>query len=174
MLLPGVAGAISLVLALFAFQVLPVNYAGIGLIILGIAFMIGEAVVPSFGALGIGGVIAFVIGSVILLDTDVPGYGISPALIAAVALVSALFFIFIIGMAVKARRRPVVSGQEELIGAIGTVLEDFESEGHIRIHSEVWNAHSIVPMRKGEQVRVQSMQGLVLNVEPISRENTGG
>jgi membrane-bound serine protease (ClpP class) len=174
MLLPGVAGAISLVLALFAFQVLPVNYAGIGLIILGIAFMIGEAVVPSFGALGIGGIIAFVIGSVILLDTDVPGYGISPALIAAVALVSALFFIFIIGMAVKARRRPVVSGQEELIGAIGTILEDFENEGHIRIHSEVWNARSRVPLRKGEQVRVRSMQGLVLNVEPITRENTGG
>lgn len=174
MLLPGVAGAISLVLALFAFQVLPVNYAGIGLIILGIAFMIGEAVVPSFGALGIGGIIAFVIGSVILLDTDVPGYGISPALIAAVALVSALFFIFIIGMAVKARRRPIVSGQEELLGALGTVLEDFESEGRVRIHSEVWNARSRVSLRKGEQVRVLSMQGLVLNVEPISRENTGG
>jgi membrane-bound serine protease (ClpP class) len=174
MLLPGVAGAISLVLALFAFQVLPVNYAGIGLIILGIAFMIGEAVVPSFGALGIGGIIAFVIGSVILLDTDVPGYGISPALIGAVALVSALFFIFIIGMALKARQRPVVSGQEELIGAIGTILEDFENEGHIRLHSEVWNARSRVPLRKGEQARVQSMQGLILNVEPITRENTGG
>jgi len=111
---------------------------------------------------------------VILLDTEVPGYGISPALIAAVALVSALFFIFIIGMAVKARRRPIVSGQEELLGALGTVLEDFESEGRVRIHSEVWNARSRVSLRKGEQVRVLSMQGLVLNVEPISRENTGG
>lgn len=174
MMLPGVAGAICLVLALFAFQVLPVNYAGVGLIILGIAFMIGEAVVPSFGALGIGGIIAFVIGSVILLDTDVPGYGISPGLIAAVALVSAAFFIFVIGMAVKARRRPVVSGREELIGAIGTILEDFENDGRIRIHGEVWNAHSSVPLHKGQQVRVHSMQGLVLNVEPDTRENAGG
>lgn len=174
MMLPGVAGAICLVLALFAFQVLPVNYAGVGLIILGIAFMIGEAVVPSFGALGIGGIIAFVIGSVILLDTNVPGYGISPALIAAVALISAAFFIFVIGMAVKARRRPIVSGQEELIGAIGIVLEDFEGDGRIRIHSEVWNAHSIVPLHAGQQVRVGNMRGLVLDVEPLTRENTGG
>jgi membrane-bound serine protease (ClpP class) len=174
MLLPGVAGAICLMLALFAFQVLPVNYAGIGLIILGIAFMIGEAVVPSFGALGIGGIIAFIIGSVILLDTNVPGYGISPSLIGAVALVSAAFFIFVIGMALKARGRPVVSGQEELIGAIGIILEDCERDGHIRIHSEVWNAHTSVPLQKGQKVRVRSMRGLVLNVEPVTQENTGG
>ena len=174
MLLPGVAGAICLMLALFAFQVLPVNYAGIGLIILGVAFMIGEAVVPSFGALGIGGIIAFIIGSVILLDTNVAGYGISPSLIGAVALVSAAFFIFVIGMALKARRRPVVSGQEELIGAIGIILEDCEHDGRIRIHSEVWNAHSSVPLQKGQKVRVRSIRGLVLNVEPVTQENTGG
>ena len=173
MLLPGVAGAICLVLALFAFQVLPVNYAGIGLIVLGIAFMIAEAVVPSFGALGIGGVIAFVIGSVILLDTNVPGYGISPSLIGAVALVSAIFFIFVIGMALKARHRPIVSGREELIGAVGTVLEDFEKDGRLRIHGEVWSARSKVPVQKGQQVRVRSMRGLVLNVEPVDQENTG-
>ena len=174
MLLPGVAGAISLILALFAFQVLPVNYAGIGLIVLGIAFMIGEAVVPSFGALGIGGIIAFVIGSVILLDTNVPGYGISPSLIAAVALVSALFFIFVIGMAIKARRRPIVSGREELIGAVGTVLEDFDKDGRIRIHGEVWSACSSEPLHKGQQVRVHGMRGLVLNVEPVIQESAGG
>ncbi len=174
MVLPGVAGAISLMLAMFAFQVMPVNYAGIGLIILGIAFMVGEAVVPSFGALGIGGIIAFVIGSVILLDTNVPGYGISPALIGAVALVSAGFFIFVIGMALKARRRPVVSGREELVGAVGTILEDCQSDCRMRIHGELWNAHSSVPLRKGRQVRVRSIQGLILNVEPVSPENAGG
>ena len=174
MMLPGVAGAISLMLALFAFQVLPVNYAGVGLIVLGIAFMIAEAVVPSFGALGIGGVIAFVIGSVILMDTNVPGYGIAPGLIAAVTLASAAFFIFVVGMAVKARRRPVVSGREELIGGVGTILDDFEKDGRIRIHGEVWNARSTVPLHKGQQVRVKSMQGLVLNVEPVAEENTGG
>jgi len=174
MVLPGVAGAICLMLALFAFQVLPVNYAGIGLIILGIAFMVGEAVVPSFGALGIGGIVAFVIGSVILLDTNVPGYGISPGLIGAVALVSAGFFIFVIGMALRARRRPVVSGREELLGAVGTVLDDFVAEGRIRIHGEVWSAHSNEPVHKGQHVRVNGMQGLILNVEPVIQENVGG
>ncbi len=169
MLLPGVAGAICLVLALFAFQVLPVNYAGMGLIILGIAFMVAEALVPSFGALGIGGMIAFVIGSVILLDTDMPGYGVSPGLIAAFALTSAAFFIFVIGAAVKARHRPVVSGREELIGGTGVVLEDFAGDGHIRIHSEVWNAHASVPLRQGQQVRVIAMEGLTLHVEPVNQ-----
>ena len=114
------------------------------------------------------------IGSVILLDTNVPGYGISPSLIAAVALVSAAFFIFVIGMAIKARRRPIVSGREELIGAIGTILEDFEKDGRIRIHGEVWSARSSVPVHKGQQVRVRNMQGLILNVEPLTQDNTGG
>lgn len=168
MVLPGVAGAISLLLALFAFQVMPVNYAGVALILLGIAFMIGEALVPSFGALGIGGLIAFIIGSVILIDTDVPGYGISPELIGALSLTSAAFFIFVVGMAVKARRRPVVSGKEEMIGATGTVLEDFEHKGRIRVHGEVWSASSSVPLRKGQRVRVIAMEGLILHVEPLT------
>ena len=91
--LPGVVGGICLLLALYAFQVLPINFAGLGLIILGIAFMVAEAFMPSFGALGIGGVIAFVVGSIILLDTDVEGYTIAWPLIADVALVSAAFFL---------------------------------------------------------------------------------
>jgi len=170
MVLPGVAGAISLMLALFAFQVMPINYAGMGLIILGIAFMIGEALVPSFGSLGVGGLIAFVIGSVILIDTNVPGYGISPALIAAVSLTSAAFFIFVVGMAIKARRRPVVSGREEMVGGKGVVLDDFDGSGRIRIHGEVWNARSKAPLRQGQQVRVIMMDGLILHVEPVARE----
>jgi membrane-bound serine protease (ClpP class) len=171
MVLPGVAGAICLMLALFAFQVMPVNFAGVGLIILGIAFMIGEAVVPSFGSLGIGGLIAFVIGSVILIDTDMPGYGISPGLIAAFTLTSAAFFIFVVGMAIKARRRPVVSGREEMVGGKGVVMDDFEGSGRIRIHGEVWNAHSKVPLHQGQQVRVIMMDGLILHVEPVVQEN---
>jgi membrane-bound serine protease (ClpP class) len=174
MVLPGVAGAISLLLAMFAFQVMPVNYAGVGLIILGIAFMVGEALMPSFGSLGIGGLIAFVIGSVILIDTDVPGYGISPGLIAALSLASAAFLIFVVGMALKARRRPVVSGREELIGGTGVALENFDGDGHIRIHSEIWNARSGVPLRKGQQVRVIAMEGLILKVEPVTRNALGG
>jgi membrane-bound serine protease (ClpP class) len=170
MVLPGVAGAICLMLALFAFQVMPVNYAGMGLIILGIAFMIGEALVPSFGSLGIGGLIAFAIGSVILIDTDVPGYGISQELIAAFTLISAAFFIFVVGMAIKARRRPVVSGREEMVGGKGVVLDDFDGSGRIRIHGEVWNARSKVPLRQGQQVRVIMMDGLILHVVPVAGE----
>ena len=169
MVLPGVAGAISLLLALFAFQVMPVSYAGVALIMLGVAFMIAEAVVPSFGALGIGGLIAFIIGSVILIDTDVPGYGISPELIGAFSLTSAAFFIFVVGMAVKARRRPVVSGREEMIGARGLVLDDFDKTGRIRVHGEVWNASSNTPLRNGQQVRVVAIDGLTLRVEPWER-----
>jgi membrane-bound serine protease (ClpP class) len=167
--LPGVAGAICLLLALFAFQLLPINYAGLGLIVLGVAFMVAEAFVPSFGALGIGGVIAFVIGSVILIDTDVPGYGIPWALVIPLALASALFMFFVVGMAIKARGRPVVSGREELAGAQGEVLEDFEREGWARVHGENWRITSATPLRRGQKVRVLGMQGLMLQVEP---ENT--
>lgn len=167
MVLPGVVGAISLILALFAFQVLPINYAGLGLIVIGIAFMVGEALLPSFGALGIGGLIAFVIGSVMLLETEMPGYGISYAVIAALAIASAIFFVFVIGMALKARRRPVVSGREQMTGSEGVVLEDFEHQGHIRIHGELWMAVAARPLRKGQRVRVTRVDGLNLHVEPF-------
>lgn len=167
MVLPGVVGAICLLLALFAFQVLPINYAGLALIAVGIAFMIGEALLPSFGALGIGGLIAFVIGSVMLLETEAPGYGISYAVIAAFSALSALLFIVVIGLALKARRRPVVSGREELVGAVGTVLEDFEQRGPIRAHGELWTAAADQPLRKGQQVRVVKVEGLLLRVVPV-------
>jgi membrane-bound serine protease (ClpP class) len=170
-ILPGVAGAISLVLALYAFQILPVNYAGLALLSLGLMFMLAEAFVPSFGALGIGGVIGFVIGSIILFDQSGTGYAVSLPLILALALLSAGFFMFVVGAAIKARRRPVVSGREELLQASGEVLEDFAGSGLIRVHGEVWQAVTKVPLRRGEKVRVRSVEGLVLNVEPETEEN---
>lgn len=166
-IVPGVVGAISLILALFALQVLPVNYAGLGLIILGIIFMSAEAFVPSFGALGIGGLIAFVIGSIMLIDTDAPGYGISPALIATVSVTSAAFFIFVLGMVVKARERPVVSGQEQMVGAQGTAREDFSDQGWVHVHGETWRARTNRPVRRGQRVRVTGMDELLLEIEPI-------
>jgi membrane-bound serine protease (ClpP class) len=169
--LPGVVGGICLLLALFAFQLLPVSFAGLGLIVLGIAFMVAEAFVPSFGALGIGGVIAFVAGSVLLLDTEVPGFGISWWLIGSVALVSALFFLSVVTLALKARRRRIVSGEEELIGARGVALAAFHHEGRIRIHSEDWNARSPVPLTSGQPVRVTGRDGLTLLVEPQPKED---
>jgi membrane-bound serine protease (ClpP class) len=164
--LPGVVGAISLLLALFALQVLPVNYAGLALLILGIIFMVSEAFVPSFGALGIGGLIAFVIGSIIMIDTDMPGYGISLPLIFTFTAISGVFSLGIIGMAIKARARPVVSGQEELLKARGTVQQDFIDEGWIHIHGESWRAKSVVPLKRGQTVRVTRIDGLTLFVEP--------
>lgn len=165
--LPGVVGAISLVLALFALQVLPVNYAGLGLLILGIIFMVSEAFVESFGALGIGGLVAFVMGSILLIDTEAGGYGVSLPLIVSFSALSAVFVLGIIGMALKARQRAVVSGREQLIGASGRVLEDFDGDGRIHIHGENWQATSVQPLKRGQAVRVIRIDGLVLHVEPI-------
>lgn len=166
MVLPGVVGAICVLIALYAFQMLPVNYAGLALILLGIGFMVGEAFFPAYGSLGIGGVIAFVVGSVILIDTDIPGYGIPFALIGGFAAASAAFLMLMIGVALKARRRPVVSGREELIGSAGEVLEDFEQEGWARVHSETWRVRAAMPLKAGQRVRIAAMDGLVLDVVP--------
>ena len=170
--LPGVIGGVCLLLALYAFQVLPINYAGLGLILLGMAFMVAEAFVPSFGALGIGGVIAFVVGSIILMDTDVEGYTIAWPLIAAVATLSAAFFIGVVLMALKARGRRVVSGREEMLDAVGEVLEDFKGEGRIRVHSEEWQARSGVALTRGQKIKVVGIDGLILKVEPYNQEGS--
>ncbi|RME34421.1 MAG: nodulation protein NfeD [Gammaproteobacteria bacterium] len=171
-ILPGVAGGICLLLALFAFQLLPVSYAGLALVLLGAGLMVAEAFVPSFGVLGIGGLIAFVIGSILLIDVDQPGYGIEPWLIGAVALFSGLFFILVIGMAVRAQRKPVVSGREELLGARGVALEDFGGRGRVRVHGETWHALTEHPLRRGQEVRVTGISGLTLRVEPLSGART--
>ena len=164
--LPGVIGGICLLLALYAFQVLPISYAGLGLILLGIAFMVAEAFAPSFGALGIGGVVAFVVGSIILMDTDVEGYTVAWQLIAVVTALSALFFIGVVVLALKARRRSVVSGREEMIGAVGETLEALKGTGRVRVHSEEWQARSHTPLKRGQKIKVIGMDGLVLIVEP--------
>ncbi len=168
--LPGVAGAICLLIALYALQLLPVNYAGVALILLGMAFMVAEVFVPAYGSLGIGGIVAFVIGSVMLIDTDVPGFILPWSLIAAISITSALFVFVVIGMAMQARKRPVVSGSEEMIGAAGEVIDDFAQEGWALIHSENWKVRSTVPLKRGQKVRVTAIDGLVLQVAP---ENAG-
>ena len=166
-IVPGTIGAICLLLALYAFQLLPINYAGMALILLGVALMVAEAFEPSFGVLGIGGVIAFVIGSIILIDTEVPGFGIDISVIITFAITSALIFIFVIGMAFKARRRPVVSGLEEMLGGTAIVVNDFDDKGTVTIHSEKWQAVSDVPLHKDQQVKVIDVKGLILQVEPL-------
>jgi len=166
-IIPGTVGGICLLLALYAFQLLPINYAGMGLILLGIALMVGEAFEPSFGMLGIGGLIAFVFGSIILMDTTAPGYGIDISVIATFAISSIIMFSIVIGMAIKARRRPVVSGMDELLGSEALVIDDFENDGKVKLHSEIWNAHSDSILQKGQYVKVTGIKGLTLNVEPL-------
>lgn len=166
LVLPGVAGTIALLIALYALHLLPVSYAGLALILLGIAFMAAEVFLPAFGSLGIGGLIAFVVGSVILVDTDVPGFGVPIGLIAGVAAASAAFLVVVVGMAVGARRRPVVSGREAMLGSPGEVLYDFEDEGWARVQSETWRVTSRSSMKAGQRVRVAAINGLVLEVLP--------
>jgi membrane-bound serine protease (ClpP class) len=172
-ILPGVVGAISLLIAAYALQMLPVNFVGVALIIVGIAFMVAEAFVPAFGALGIGGGLALVVGSVMMMDTDVPGFVIPWPLIAAIAIFSALFVFLVIGMAMQARRRPVVSGAEEIVGGHGVVVDDFEEQGWVRMHSENWMAKSKIPLKRGQRVRITAVNGLMLEVAPESDETKG-
>ena len=167
LVLPGVVGAICVLLAMYAFHLLPVNYAGLLLIVLGIAFMVAEAFLPAFGSLGIGGLIALVLGSIILIDADsVPaGFDIPYSLIGGVAAASAAFLFFTIGVAVRNRRRPVLTGREQMIGASAEALEDFEREGWARVHGESWRVRSNAPVRRGDRLQVTAIDGLILTVE---------
>ena len=167
LILPGVVGAICVLLAMYAFHLLPVNYAGLLLIVLGIGFMVAEAFLPSFGSLGIGGLVALVLGSIILIDADaVPsGFDIPYTLIGGVALASAAFLFLTIGMGIRHRRRPAITGRESMIGATAEALEDFEREGWARVHGESWRVRSNAPVRRGERLQVKSMDGLILTVE---------
>ena len=167
LVLPGVVGAICVLLAMYAFHLLPVNYAGLLLIVLGIAFMVAEAFLPAFGSLGIGGLIALVLGSIILIDADaVPsGFDIPYSVIGGVAAASAAFVFLVVGMAVRNRRRPVLTGREQMIGASAEALEDFEQEGWARVHGESWRVRSNVPVRRGERLRVTAIDGLILTGE---------
>lgn len=166
-ILPGVIGAIALLTALYAFQALPVNYAGLALLALGVAFMVLEAFVPSFGALGIGGAIAFVVGSLILYRDEAGQIGVAIPLIATFVALSMALFLGVLGYALKTRRRPVVSGREEMLGATGVAEQDFADTGRVWVHSESWTATTRAPLRQGQRVRVIAIQGLRLEVEPL-------
>lgn len=170
MLFPGVIGSICLLLALFALQLMPISYVGLALIILGVILMISEAVAPSFGALGLGGLAAFIIGSIMLIDTDIPGYGISWALIAPVAATTAAFSFMVVGLALRARRRPVVTGAEQMIGAEGEILEVKDDEIWARVHSELWRVHCHEPLSPGMKIKVTTRHDLVLEVAPINEK----
>jgi membrane-bound serine protease (ClpP class) len=167
---PGVIGGISLLVALFALQALPVNYTGLALIAVGLGLFVAEHFAPGFGILGMGGATAFVIGSIMLIDTDVPGYRIPWQLIAAVTAATAGGLLVVLNFAMRARQRPVVSGREQLVGAIGEVLATTDSGVFARVHGEVWRIRATAPLGRGQIVRVAGIDGLVLAVEPIHSE----
>jgi membrane-bound serine protease (ClpP class) len=164
---PGVFGAVSLLLGLYALHLLPVNYAGLALMAVGIAFMVAEVFVPAFGSLGIGGLVAFVIGALMLVDTDVPGFGIPRTLIGVLALVTLAFVIVVVRMAVRARRAPIVSGIASLVGADGEMLDDATETGWATIRGETWQVCTASRLARGQRIRVVGMDGVLPRVAPM-------
>jgi membrane-bound serine protease (ClpP class) len=164
--LPGVVGAICLLVALFAFQILSVNYAGLALVVVGTGMIIAEFFFPTYGSLGVGGLIAFVVGSLILFDTDVPGLNVARPLIAAIATAGALMIAGIVWLGTRAMRHPVATGTQGMIGASAEVLADFTGKGRVRYGGELWNARSAGALRAGELARIVKVEGLTLWVEP--------
>ena len=170
-IVPGVVGAICLILAAYALQVLPVNYAGLALIIVGVALMVAEAYAPSFGALGLGGIAAFVFGAIIMFDSGVPGFGISYAFVFGLAFVFAVLLIWLLGFLLKLRRRGAVSGKESIVGGTATAMEDFSDAGKVWLEGEAWHARCRIPVTKDQQLIVTRLDGLTLYVEPVAKHD---
>ena len=162
--IPGVIGVISLLLAAYALSILPVNYAGLALMALGVGLIVAESITPSFGVMGFGGVVAFVVGSIILFDTGIPGFEAPLRVIGGVGLAAGLLMFGLVVVLARSRRRPVVSGRESLVGRRATVLEDFEDAGPVLVQGERWHAASPSPVKKGQELYVQSVDGLRLEV----------
>ncbi|AST31439.2 NfeD family protein [Ralstonia solanacearum] len=174
MVVPGILGAMCILVALYGLQMLPINYAGLALLALGLGCMVAEAFLPTFGALGVGGIVAFILGAVMLIDTQTPGYGVPIPVIVGLAVVSLAVILALSGMAVRARRRPKVSGGDMLIGMTGEVVDvdplaaDADSDGWAHIHGERWRVRCDTGIARGDRVRVIARQGLTLMVEPVA------
>jgi membrane-bound serine protease (ClpP class) len=164
---PGVVGAVALLIALFAFQILSVNYAGLALVALGVGMIVAEFFFPTFGSLGLGGLIAFIVGSLILFDTDIPGMNIGLPVIAAVATVGGLAIVAMAWIASRSLRRPVVTGVQTMVGENAEVLETFIGKGRVRYGGEIWNAVSSSAVGVGQIVRITQINGLTVWVEPV-------
>ena len=167
-IIPGVAGAIFLLLAFYALQVMPVNYVGLALIVVGLVLITAEAFVPSFGALGLGGIIALAFGSIMMFDSGVPGFGISIAFVIGMVMIFGLLLLWLATYLVKARRQGAVSGKDRIIGAHGVAMESFTGQGKVWLEGEAWSAVSKKPVEKDQSVVIRNLEGLVLIVEPVS------
>ncbi len=164
---PGTIGGISLLVALFALNMLPVDYAGAGLVLLGLGLMVAEAFIGSFGVIGIGGVIAFAVGSLFMFDANTPGFALSLSVVVAATVVTAGFFLLVVAMLFRSRRRPVVTGQEALIGSEAEAIAWEGEQGRIRLKGEIWQARALQVLRVGMRVKVIGRDGLILLVEPF-------
>ncbi|HLY62227.1 MAG TPA: nodulation protein NfeD [Terriglobia bacterium] len=165
---PGVVGAIALVLALFAFHLLPINYAGVLLIVVALVLFFLEAHTPSHGVMAAGGIVAMVVGSLILVDSPFPGAGIRLGTSLSVTLPVAVIMVFLLRIALAARRQKIVTGDVGMIDSVGTAQTDLEPEGKIFVHGEIWGARTSGKIQKGARVRVRAIDGLTLVVEPLS------
>lgn len=163
---PGTVGAICLIVGLYALAALPVNYAGVGLVVLGMVLMVAEAFAPSFGALGIGGAIAFVLGAAIFIDTDAEAFSISWPVIAGTAATTLAFSLLVVRMAISSHGRKVVSGKEQMMDETCVVVDWSGAQGHVFVHGERWSAECATPLSEGQHVRVKSINGLTLTVAP--------
>jgi len=161
----GITGAICLFLAAYGLQLLPINYAGLGLIIFGLILILAEAFIPSFGILGIGGIISFVIGGIILVDTELGVFGVSLPLLAAVTIAAAALLVWTIRIFMKVRHQPAVSGIDTFIGHTGECLDDFDKTGMVKVDGEIWQAVTDTPLEKGDRIQIESIDGLELVVK---------
>jgi membrane-bound serine protease (ClpP class) len=167
---PGVVGAVCLLLAGYAFHLLPVNYAGLALIVVGIGFIVGEVFLPSYGSLGVGGVVAFVAGALMLIDTGAGGFGIPWPLAAFLGVVTAGFLFVVVRMALQARRAPVVSGLKSMVGADGEMLEVSGETGWANIRGETWKVRTADPLTRGQRIRVIDVDGALPRVAALGGE----
>ncbi len=162
---PGLIGGISLLVALFALNLLPINYAGAGLVLLGVGLMVAEAHIGSFGVIGVGGIIAFLIGAIMMFPSGAPGFDLSLPVVAATTVMTAGLFLLVLSMLLRSRRRPIVAGQEALLGAEGEAVAWQGEEGRVRVKGEIWRARAVRPLQPGTRVKVIGRDGLVLVVE---------
>ncbi|MDQ1922652.1 NfeD family protein [Massilia pseudoviolaceinigra] len=170
---PGVVGGLCLLLGLYGLHLLPLNYAGLGLILLGLAFMVGEAFLPSFGVLGLGGMVAFVAGALILIDTDLPGYGVPAGVVVPLAIVSALLLAGMAGVALKTRRRAAAGGPNALLGSLAEVIGTSGTDTWANVNGETWRVASSAALRPGQTVRVLARKGARLDVVPVNDVKQG-
>lgn len=170
-IVPGVVGVICLLLAAYALQVLPVNYAGLALILVGFAMIIAEAFMPSFGALGLGGIVAFIFGSIMMFDSGIPGFGISITFVVVLGLVFGLLLLWLVGYILKLRQRGAVSGRDSIVGGVGRAMHAFTGSGQVWLEGEAWQATSKVAIEKNQDVLVLGLDGLTLQIEPVEHKS---